>query len=157
MLVPQDEVTLLSYFKTADKPTQDQYEELIRTMFYLMQVAIDDAADALAAANAIAPRTPVAFAMCVHPGGGGTTYNIDNSYNVTSVVTMTGPSRARITFTNPLANNDYLVQVTPFSSSAHPDQIQLVARTVNNVDIAIYDGAAFLNQVTFSIAIFRAT
>ena len=154
--VPQDEVTLLSYFKTGDKPTQDQYEELIRTFFYLLQVANDNAQDAIDIANALAPRTALAMASAVHPGV-GTTYTIENDFNVASIVTLTGPSRIRITFDTALAGTDYIVQVTPFTGTANPDQIQLITRGTTFCDIAIYDGASFLSQVRFSISIFRAS
>lgn len=51
--VPQTLPNLLSYFQTGDTPTQDQFEELIRTMFFLYQETLDAAAAAEASAAAV--------------------------------------------------------------------------------------------------------
>jgi len=153
MPIPQDEVTLLSYFETGDKPTQAQYAELIQTMFALVQEAFDEAAAATAVAEAAEERAPKALANATHPGA-GTTYTLTYQHNIANIQTLAGP-KTRITFTEALNDTDYVVQITPVTSTAHPDQIQILDRQTTHCDIAIYDGATFMSQVGLQIAIFR--
>src|SRR5579872_5876840 len=63
--VRQTQAILLGYFQTGQVPTQDQYAELIGTMFFLYNETVNNAAAAAAsaaAAAASAAAEPAAFA-----------------------------------------------------------------------------------------------
>ena len=100
---------------------------------------------------------PKALASALHPGGSPPkTYTLEYSHNVASITIQTGPNRIRITFTDALASTDYVVMVNGITSTANPDQLQLLDRQLTHCDIAIYDGAVFLSQLDrLMVAIFR--
>ncbi len=137
--IPQDEVMLLSYFQTGDKPTQDQFGELIGTMFYQFQ-SLSDRMDALEllVADAIA-RAPQALASALWPGA-GTIYTLEYQVNVAQIQVLSAPTRFRITFIDPMPDTDYVVLPVPFSSTANVDQNQILDRQLTYCDVAFYDG-----------------
>ncbi len=105
--VPQDLSTLLSYFQTGDKPTQDQFEELIRTMFYLYQETVDAAAAAQAVVTALTGSIPTMWARARY-NQSPNTVTLDGAYNATaSVVTSAGLKQVRITFDDAAPDTNY--------------------------------------------------
>jgi hypothetical protein len=63
-MIPQTQTILQSYFVTGAEPTQAQFTELIGTMFYLYQSAVNSAAAAAATAAALAGSSPLAAVRC---------------------------------------------------------------------------------------------
>jgi hypothetical protein len=110
--VPQTEANLLSYFQTGDKPTQDQFEELIRTMFYLYNVVVTSAAAAevsAAAAQAKVAALPNCFFFVLITVNADNTYTIRDSSNVASVAVGTAGKLVQINFTAAAASTNYAV------------------------------------------------
>lgn len=144
MPIPQDQVTLLSYFETGDKPTQAQYTELIETMFWLYQDAKDkaqQAADDAAEALSHAPQAMVAAHYV-----SGTSYTIDAQSNIASVTTRrisdsgldnVGNIKLRFAFTTPMADALYVALLTPLSGSQNWDRVSLVTKTVDYVELVV--------------------
>lgn len=100
--VPQDEATLLSYFQTGDTPTADQFEEFIRTMFFLYNQMVAAAAAAQAAAEAVGDnggRIPKCFGR-VRYDASSNTISSDGSDGGAWTKTNSGSNRKiRYTFT----------------------------------------------------------
>ncbi len=103
MAIPQSEATLLSYFETGDKPTQAQFEEFIRTMFYLYNAMLAAAAAAQAAAEGITDSVegiPKSWGR-VRYDQSDNTITSDGEFNGVWSKTNNGSNRRiRFTFTN---------------------------------------------------------
>lgn len=105
--VPQDLTTLLSYFETGDKPTQDQFEELIRTMFYLYQQTVDAAEAAQAVVTALTGSIPTVWARARY-NHSPNTVTLDGAYNASAaVVTSDGLKHVKITFDDAAPDTNY--------------------------------------------------
>jgi len=153
--VPQLESILKSYFETGDRPSQTEFDEFIGTMFYLYVDAKTTAIDAANDAADAVSHAPMAMVAAHYVSG--TSYAIDAQSNITSVETRrvsdsvldnVGNRKLRFNFTTPLASVDYVVSFTPFSASQSWSQVQLIAKTVNYIEIAVEvsgSGAAVTN------------
>lgn len=136
--IPQTETVLKSYFQTGDKPTQEQFEELIGTMFHLFTLA-QDAADAAAADAATAlARAPLALLKATTNGVSG--YTIEpGEVNIASVVASNvgqSSETVRVTWDTPIDTDDYKVLISVFSSaSPRQNNVTIVAQTTDYVDL----------------------
>lgn len=147
--VPQDLATLLSYFRTADHPTQDQFEELIRTMFFLYQETVDAAAAAQAAAEAVvaaaATYGPRVVLTATIPNTSSNTWTNRYSVGVASIahISLTGAGASaqrvlRVTFTDAFGDAYY---------SAHASGRYDTSTTDTSVEISIEKSAGSLDLV----------
>lgn len=103
--VPQTEANLLAYFRTADFPNQDQFEELIRTMFYLYNATLAAAEAAQAASEAVGDRAegiPKAWGR-VRYDTSSNTITVDGEFN--GVWSKSGSGNgAKVRFTFDVSN-----------------------------------------------------
>jgi len=113
--IPQTQQILESYFQTGSEPTAPQFQELIGTMFYLYQNALNQANQAAAAAAAaqaaLALAQPRAYLIAYMISVGQNNmlnFNIVKGVNIASVANpnfATNPTT--VTFTNPLPDTNY--------------------------------------------------
>lgn len=101
--IPQTQSILQSYLRTGLVPTQDQWTELIGTMFYLYNVQLNAANNAVAiaeAAAATALSNPSVFMRATFPSGGAFVADVA-SVGISSATLLSsgsGTSTFRITF-----------------------------------------------------------
>lgn len=140
MPIPQTETILKSYFETGDQPNQAQFAELIGTMFYLFQQAMDAAETAQDDAASALARQPQALVKATYPGS-GSSYTVDAAaINISSItVDTSGGSNApkvRVTWTTPFSDATYRVFVSPFSAvSPRRNNVEIVAITQAYVEL----------------------
>ena len=133
--VPQTQSNLLSYFQTGDTPTQDQFEELIRTMFHMYQQAVTAAEEAAASAAAAEELvsdepTPVASGRIDYDGPD----NASELVGCTVAMNYSGNSmRTQIALDSPLDNDDWFFIFTVLNGSN--SVITTVAKTTNGIVI----------------------
>lgn len=111
IVIPQTQTILLSYFQTNDVPTEDQFKELIGTMFYLYNdmvnratAAEDTANEALALVESLCP-TAVARGNYA-----GNAANFNGTHTGVASIAAIDPGSGlviRFTFTTPFANTNY--------------------------------------------------
>lgn len=141
--IPQTETILKSYFENGDQPQENEFRELIGTMFYLFTQAIAAADAANANATAALDRAPKAMLKRVAGVNYGT-LNID---------TVTNPSGnlRRVTWTTPFLNADYKLSITPIEQPASniglivviaaqtTTYVEFSTNHVNGTGAALYD------------------
>jgi hypothetical protein len=148
--IPQSEIILRSYFETGDQPTQDQFAELIGTMFYLAAQAAAIASSAGSDAAAALARTPLAVCSAKYPGSGAG-YTIEEGNNVSAVAFQNfgNPTtrHVRFSFTVPIVDADYVVSLTPLDPAIGPPQVQLVEKTITEVGFRFNVGGAVSSAI----------
>jgi hypothetical protein len=110
MTHPQTLAALLNYFRTGDTPTQDQCEELIRTMFDLTDAAQADADAAVALAESLQDSFPKLVARLEYDPT-SYTWTAHLLRGATVAYSGTGNRTVTFTFTTPFTSvDDYFVQ-----------------------------------------------
>lgn len=140
--IPQTETILKSYFETGDKPVQQEFEELIGTMFYYDALALnaaDAASDLATEAIALAPVCLLKYTV-----SGGT---INAQRNVASVALISsgGFDAWRITWTNPFADANYIVQITWTDATVNTMGMRILSQLTTHIDIRFFNGASVDN------------
>jgi hypothetical protein len=118
MPIPYDATNLKSRFQTGDKPTQQDYADLIDTMFHYLSdhgnriVALEGQVAALSNLTGLA-KVFVTVKAQVNPGAAiDDQYGVDSVQNGGQVGANDDPDtlrNLRINFTNPFADNKYTV------------------------------------------------
>ena len=125
--VPQSENTLKSYFETGDKPTGDQFFELVGTMFHndIVTQGIANAAE-IDAAAAIAVAAQVLL-KATRSAETPYTYAVNGQKGVASVTVPTA-YQVRITFATPFANANYVAILSKTDSNS-PIVVHVINQT----------------------------
>lgn len=135
---PQTQAVLTSYFLTGLTPTQEQFAELIGTMFFLYNETV--AAAAAAAAQANASGCVAAWGKFKYLSHTGTTLNIQvlGSYNcaISGLYTPQGGGLSACvftaTFTNPLPDTAgfFIGQSVPPTGTLPPTTSQIIGPAI---------------------------
>ncbi len=144
MPVPYSQNNLKGRFQTGDTPTQQDFADLIDTLFYLNQVALDTSAAAVAsAAAALADSGRMMWSTQVSPG---IVFTNDIEINIASIVhTGTAPNGVtglyRVTFTTPFTNAFYVASLTsPITAGgANSTLLYIVAQNAAYIDVGVYN------------------
>lgn len=160
--VPQTESTLLSYFQTGDTPTQNQFEELIRTFFHIAQQATDAAEMATAAAATVQPYAARVFgAVRITGYGPPLTYTVIHTFGCAISVTYPAFNSPLLTatFTTAFANANYVVcaHVTDASDAVTKRFYGVITRAAGSLQISVpNDAGSGLSANEIHFAIFSA-
>jgi hypothetical protein len=100
---PQTQSVLISYFLSGNTPTQEQFAELIATMFYYMNLNAAQGAQANANVNNALCITAWLDAITTDAAG---TLNIIGSSNIAGV-TKVSAGKWAVSFTNALEDTNY--------------------------------------------------
>ena len=139
MAIPQTETILKSYFETGDKPKQLEFEELIGTMFYYDSLALEAAQDAQDAADeaiGLAPTCLLKYTVS------GTTINAQRNVASVTSISSGGFPAFRITWTNPFANEHYIVQITWSDGTVNTMGMRILSQQATHIDIRFFNGAS---------------
>lgn len=136
--IPQTETILKSYFETGDKPLQLEFEELIGTMFYYDALALnaaDAAADLATEAISLAPVCLLKYTVL------GATINAQRNVASVAKISTGGFDAWRITWTNPFADEHYIVQITWSDSTVNIMGMRILSQQATHIDLRFFNGA----------------
>jgi hypothetical protein len=145
LTVPQTVDNLIAYFRNGDKPDEDQFEEFIRTMFFLYNDMVNKAAAAQAAAEAAADlladgRTPTAM-MTVTGSNLAAPAFVGSHFGVASVAWDAPHLKMVITFDAAFANTNYKIlrdgTIGGGTLTKFTDRIEITFLALNAVAITL--------------------
>lgn len=118
--VPQTVANLLNYFRTGNTPTQDQFEELIRTAFNQYQEAIDTATAASDLVNTTLGNyaKEKVKAMAIFKVNMDLSITVLQTWNVSGVAFSGTATNLRVSFTAAFADANYVALVTGGGNAA---------------------------------------
>jgi hypothetical protein len=153
--IPQTQTVLQSYFQTGDMPSQDQFDELIGTMFYLFNESVSNAAAAAASAAAAAASAallPISASLTLTSG---TVVSLAGANGIASaaVAVVSASYRVTLTFTGAFANTNYKVFFRLPVTGIGAAGVTIFSQATGNCVISIPVTGTTL-PITFQVAIF---
>ncbi len=152
MPIPQTETILRSYFENGDQPTEEEFWELIGTMFYYDSLALNAAQAAEDAAAEAISLAPVCLLKWTTTGS-----TINAQRNVASVAKISsgGFDAWRVTWTNPFADEHYIISITWTDSTDTIEAVRILSQQATHIDFRFFDGATITDPSQFHIICFQ--